>query len=66
MKFEFFEKIAFKFVVLFFMELEYYRKLEFSKLEFSINGKSLHISVIVVDCKIFSNIVIFGHFNPFF
>ena len=48
------------------MELEYYRKLEFSKVDFSINGKSLHILVIVVDCKIFSKIVVFGDFNPFF
>ena len=43
-----------------FMELEYHGKLDFPKLEFSISGRSLHISKTVVDCKIFSKIVVFG------
>ena len=35
-------------------------KLEFPKLEFLVNSKFLHISKIVIDCKIFSKIVLFG------
>ena len=47
-----------------FYELEYHGKLEFLKIEFSISGSSLHISEIMVDCKIFSKTVVFGHFGP--
>ena len=57
---EFFEKITFKFAVLFFMKLEYHEKLDFPKLEFPISGRSLHISKTVVDYKILSKIVVFG------
>ena len=84
-KLELFEQIAFKFTVLFFMELkflelklhkkiskffhrtqvelEYNGKFEFPKLEFPISSRSLHISKIMVDCKIFSKTVIFDHFD---
>ena len=62
---EFFEKITFKFAVLFFiklefMELKYHGKLDFPKLKFPISGRSLHISKTVVNCKIFSKIEVFG------
>ena len=42
------------------MVLEYH-----GKLEFPINGRFLHISEIVVDCKIFSKTVVFGHFGQY-
>ena len=52
------------FMKLKFHELEYHGKLEFFKLEFPINGRFLlHISETVVDCKIFSKTVVFGHFG---
>ena len=35
-----------------FHELEFYGKLEFPTLKFPINGRSLHILKIMVDCKI--------------
>ena len=47
-----------------FLELEYHEKLEFPKLEFPTSCRSLHISKTVVDCKIFSKTVVFGHFSP--
>ena len=46
---EFFEKIAFKFGIKFFMELKYHGKLEFPKLKYPKTGKSIHISEIVVN-----------------
>lgn len=56
-KLELFEKIYFKFaenffMVLGFMELEYYEKLDFAKLKYPKNGKSLHIFKIIVDYNI--------------
>ena len=45
-----------------FMELELHSKLGFHKLEFQKDGKLLNILHIVVYCKIFYKIVIFGHF----
>ena len=44
--------------MLFFMKHEYHRKLEFP-----INGRSLHILKTVADCKIFLKTVVFGHFG---
>jgi len=40
------------------MELEYHGKLEFPKLEFPISGRSLYISKIVINYKIFLKTVI--------
>ena len=45
------------------MKLKYHRKLEFSKLKFPFNDKSLHILETVINCKIFSKILVFGHFD---
>ena len=50
-------------IALKFMELEYNGKFEFLKLEFPIGSRSLHISKIMVDCKIFSKTVVFDHFG---
>ena len=52
-------------MVLEFHELEYHGKLEFPKLKFPINGRFLHISKIVINCKIFSKTVVFGHFGQY-
>ena len=38
-------------------------ELEFPKLGFPISGRSIHISQTMVDCKIFSKTVVFGHFG---
>ena len=46
-----------------FHDLEYHGKLDFHKNEFQKGGRSLHISETVVDYKIFSKTVIFGHFD---
>ena len=54
MVFEFHQKFSGKFEIYFFkelefMELKYHVKLEFYKLKYLKNGKSLHISETVVD-----------------
>ena len=55
-----------------FLELKFHKKdfkifswnsTTMEKLEFPINGKSLHILETVVYCKIFSKTVVFGHFG---
>ena len=43
-----------------FMELKYHEKLKFP-----ISCRSLSISETVINCKIFSKIILFGHFRHF-
>ena len=64
------KKIAFKFAVLFFMELELYKKLvavflelKFLELEFQKNYKFLIILQTVVDRQIFSLKMVFSYFG---
>ena len=50
-------------MVLEFHELEYHRKLDFTRLEYPKSDKSIHISKIVVDCNMVSKNVLFDYFR---
>ena len=41
-------------MILKFYKLKYHEKLDFAKLKYPKNGRSLYISEIVIDCNIFS------------
>ena len=62
MKFEFFEKYALKNFENFSMVLEYHEKLNFTKLEYQKNSRSLYIFETMVDCNIVCENVLFGYF----
>ena len=68
MKLEYHKKFSKFSMILEFHELEYHKKLDFTKLEYSKSGKSLYISKIVVDCNMFAKIcylTIFAAYSVF-
>ena len=46
------------------IELEFHNKLEFEEFKFLNSGKSLYISETVINCNIFCQIIVLGHFGP--
>ena len=47
------------------MKLEYYEKLDFTKLEYSKSDKSLYIFETMTDCNIVCKKILFDYFRPF-
>ena len=67
-KLKFFEKYTLKdfenfSIVLEFKELEYHGKLDFTKLEYLKNVRSLYIYETMVDCDIICKNLLFGYFH---
>ena len=62
MKFEFFEKYTLKNFENFSMVFEYHEKLNFTKLEYQKNSRSLYIFETIVDCSIVYENVLFDYF----